>query len=243
MIVIIGSHSQTTKAIDMDSEFRGAFYQIFLVGAARTAIEQPHRNTSLKPQQLQWIRETAYPAMLLANSQYSLIKHPTHGDYEEYRDEGNYPENLEDWDIHDLTITVSNLVDSEFVKTQSPTHDEPKLTGTPTQLHNEPIQRNINSSGLQPNPKTPQKSAKKGGIEENLGSTQSKSCELLETQGSGFLDEPNPTQHEASLIITNNHEPISTVIKKVWGLSPSKSPEYLHRKAQVEAFRKQSKGA
>lgn len=242
MIVIVGSHSQTTKAIDMDGEFRGAFYQLFLVGAARNAIDQPHRKTSLKPLQEQWIREAAYPVLLLANSQYSLVKHPTHGDYEEYKDEGNYPENLEDWDINDLSIAVSNLVDSEFVKTQTRTHDEPKLTETSTQVHNQPNQRNFNSSGFQPNPKTSQNSAKKGGREQNLGSTQSKTCEPVITESSGLLDEPNLTQDEASLIIINNHEPISTVIKKVWGLSPSKSSEYLTRKAQVESFRKQPKG-
>jgi len=229
MIVIVGSHSQTTKALDMDSEFRGAFYQIFLVGAARTAIDQPHRNTSLKPQQEAWIRETAYPAILLANSQYSLIKHPTHGDYEEYKDEGNYPENLEDWEINDLTITVSNLVDSEFVKTQCRTRDEPKLTETTIQTQLEPVSPQIKSSRFQLNPNTPPNTPKKEGLDENLGSTQSKNRELLQTIGCGFLDEPELNPGELELINKYNHEPVSTVIKKIWGLSPSKASEKSYR--------------
>lgn len=245
MIVIVGSHSQTTKAIDMDGEFRGAFYQLFLVGAARNAIDQPHRKTSLRPLQEQWIREAAYPVLLLANAQYSLVKHPTHGDYDEYKDKGNYPENLEDWEINQLSIPVVNSVNPEFVKTQTTTHNEPKVTETSTQVHNQPNQRKINSSQVQPSSstqKTTLNNGQKGGSDENLGSTHSKTCEPLITESSGLLDKAKLTQDEASLIIKNNHEPVSTVIKKVWGLLPSKSSEYLHRKAQVEAMRKQPKG-
>jgi hypothetical protein len=108
MIVLVGNHSQTTEAIEMDAEFRNAFYQLFLVGAARYAIEQPHRKTRLIPVMEKWINETAYPALLLSNSCYSLVKHPTHGDYDQYQDSGNPPQNLEDWEV--------NLEDVEFIK-------------------------------------------------------------------------------------------------------------------------------
>ena len=109
LVVLIGNHSQTTKAISMDSEFRSAFYQLFLVGAARYAVEQPHRNTGLtKLEENYIIKGAAYPALMLANMQYSLVKHPTHGEYKQYRDKGNIPKNLEQWE--------SNISDTELSK-------------------------------------------------------------------------------------------------------------------------------
>ncbi len=109
LVVLIGNHSQTTKAISMDSEFRSAFYQLFLVGAARYAVEQPHRNTGLtKLEENYIIKGAAYPALMLANMQYSLVLHPTHGEYKQYRDKGNLPRNLEQWEL--------KLSDTELVK-------------------------------------------------------------------------------------------------------------------------------
>lgn len=108
LVILIGNHSQTTKAISMDSEFRSAFYQLFLVGAARYAVDQPHRNTGLSKLEENYIRNAAYPALMLANSQYSLVVHPTHSDYKQYRDKGNLPRNLEQWE--------SNILDTELIK-------------------------------------------------------------------------------------------------------------------------------
>ncbi|KAB8315339.1 ATP-binding protein [Tolypothrix campylonemoides VB511288] len=121
MIVLVGNHSQTTAAIEMDAEFRGAFYQLFLVGAARYAIEQPHRKTRLTPVQEKWINETAYPALLLSNSSYSLVKHPTHGDYEEYQDSGNPPQNLEDWEVN---LEEVELIKCPHCKTEALDHSK-----------------------------------------------------------------------------------------------------------------------
>ncbi len=180
----------------------------------------------------------------MANSQYSLVKHPTHGDYDEYKDEGNYPENLEDWEINQLSIPVVNSVNPEFVKTQIKTHDELKLTETIFMNPVKPDSIQDGSSGFNPGSQTEettQKTARKGGSSEKLGLTEGKTSELINMKGSEFLHEPSLTQDEASLIIMNNHEPVSTVIKKIWGLSPSRSSEYLNRKAQVEAMRKQPK--
>jgi len=109
LTVVIGNHSQTTKALDMDAEFRGSFYQLFLVGAARYAIDQPHRNTGLSKAEEQWVRTAAYPALMLANSQYSLVKHPTHGEYKQYRDSGNIPKNLENWESNPVTLADETL--------------------------------------------------------------------------------------------------------------------------------------
>jgi len=246
MIVIVGTHSQTTKAIDMDAEFRGAFYQLFLVGSARNAIDQPHRKTYLKPVQEQWIRETAYPVLLLANAQYSLVKHPTHGDYEEYKDEGNYPENLEDWDINQLSVAVSNSVKVEYTVTQSSTHVLPNVTATTTQVENhypEPHSKGSESYPAVKTVKITENNGEKGESDENLGSETSKALEPLIDKTSGYNSLPVLTQGEIELLNKYNYEPISTVIKKVWDISPSKYPSYLNRKAQVENFRKQSKGA
>lgn len=246
MIVIVGSHSQTTKAIDMDGEFRGSFYQLFLVGAARNAIDQPHRKTSLKPQQEQWIRESAYPVLLLANAQYSIVKHPTHGDYEEYKDEGNYPDNLEDWDINPLSIAVSNSVKSEYILTQTSTHVLPNVTATTTQVENHYPERYSKGSESYPvveSVKNPENNAKKEGSGKNLGSKTSKTPEPLIDNTSGYNTLPVLTQGEIELLNKYNYEPVSSVIKKIWNISPSKYPSYLNRKEQVETFRKQSKGA
>ena len=110
LVVLIGNHSQTTKAISMDSEFRSAFYQLFLVGAARYAVEQPHRNTGLSKLEENHINKSAYPALMLANMQYSLVKHPTHGDYKQYRDKGNLPRNLEQWESNIDSTELSKLL-------------------------------------------------------------------------------------------------------------------------------------
>ena len=106
LVVLIGNHSQTTKAISMDAEFRSAFYQLFLVGAARYAVEQPNRNTGLSKLEENWIKNASYPALMLANMQYSLVKHPTHSQYREYRDRGNLPRNLEQWES---SISITEL--------------------------------------------------------------------------------------------------------------------------------------
>jgi len=160
--VIIGHHSQTTKAIDMDAEFRNSFYQLFLVGAARYAIEQPGRNTGLKPEQELWVKSAAYPALMLSNWQYKLVKHPTHGDYREYRDKGNAPKNLQQWASNPVTLAIS------------------------------------------------------------LKS---------ETNGSRPL-----TQAEIDMIysLAASGKTTSQIIKKLWGLSPSKSEEYQVKKQMVE---------
>ncbi len=110
LVVLIGNHSQTTKAISMDSEFRSAFYQLFLVGAARYAVEQPHRNTGLSKLEENYIKSAAYPALMLANMQYSLVKHPTHGDYKQYRDKGNLPRNLEQWESNIDSTELGKLL-------------------------------------------------------------------------------------------------------------------------------------
>jgi hypothetical protein len=110
--VVIGHHSQTTKAIEMDGEFRNSFYQLFLVGAARYAIDQPGRSVGLQSQEEYWVKKAAYPALMLINWQYSLIKHPTHGDYQEYRDKGNAPKNLHKWLVNPITI-------AEHISTES----------------------------------------------------------------------------------------------------------------------------
>ena len=94
----------------MDSEFRSAFYQLFLVGAARYAVEQPHRNTGLSKLEENYIKSAAYPALMLANMQYSLVKHPTHGEYKQYRDKGNSPRNLEQWESNIDSTELSKLL-------------------------------------------------------------------------------------------------------------------------------------
>jgi DNA polymerase III delta prime subunit len=107
VIVLVGNHSQTTKAIKMDGEFRSSFYQLFLVGAARYAIKQPGREIELKKWEKDWVSEAAYPCLALINGQYKVCKHPTHHEYPDYKDSGNPPLNLEKWDVNPLTIKLA----------------------------------------------------------------------------------------------------------------------------------------
>ncbi len=90
MIVLVGNHSQTTSAIEMDSEFRGAFYQLFLVGAAVHRINQPNA-PALKQHESEWIKSAAYPVLVCFNGRYQASQHPTHYTYKEYQDTGNPP--------------------------------------------------------------------------------------------------------------------------------------------------------
>ncbi|MEO1558104.1 MAG: hypothetical protein AAFS12_00270 [Cyanobacteria bacterium J06632_19] len=115
IVVIVGNHSETTKAIEMDGQFRSAFYQLFLVGAARYVIDQPSKNARLTQQQENHVLNTAYPALLLVNGKYDVAKHPTHGDYAEYQDSGNVPDNLEDWETNGLTIPITEKYKSLLV--------------------------------------------------------------------------------------------------------------------------------
>lgn len=108
VIVLVGNHSQTTKAIIMDGEFRASFYQLFLVGAARYAINQPGRDVDLKKWEEEWIKEAAYPCLALINGQYKVCKHPTHHDYSDYKDSDNPPKNIEQWEVNPITITLAS---------------------------------------------------------------------------------------------------------------------------------------
>ncbi|MUH01047.1 hypothetical protein F7734_55810 [Scytonema sp. UIC 10036] len=105
MVILVGNHSQTTSAIKMDAEFRSAFYQLFLVGAARELMKKPN-SPDLKDWEANWIQDTAYPAISLINGQWNLCIHPTHWNYTEYRDSGNPPKGLQEMKIQPLSIAV-----------------------------------------------------------------------------------------------------------------------------------------
>lgn len=90
VIVLIGNHSQTTTAIDMDSQFRDSFYQLFLVGAAVSRINMPN-SPALKEYEEQWIRSSDYPVLIGINGKFQASQHPTHSIYNIYQDSGNPP--------------------------------------------------------------------------------------------------------------------------------------------------------
>jgi len=90
VIVLIGNHSQTTTAIDMDSQFRDSFYQLFLCGAAVSRINMPNA-PALKQYEEEWIRSSAYPVLIGINGRFQSCQHPTHWTYKEYQDSGNPP--------------------------------------------------------------------------------------------------------------------------------------------------------
>ncbi|MEM6399124.1 MAG: hypothetical protein AAF757_02670, partial [Cyanobacteria bacterium P01_D01_bin.116] len=123
LIVIVGNHSETTKALNIDGQFRSAFYQLFLVGAARYVLDQPNKNARLTQHKENHIINAAYPALLVANNKYDVVKHPTHGEYTEYQDSGNIPENLEDWDINNLNIPIVEKYKSWLINDDSELED------------------------------------------------------------------------------------------------------------------------
>lgn len=102
VIVLIANHSQTTRAIDMDSQFRDAFYQLFLVGAAVQKLNMPN-SPALKKHEEEWIRTAPYPVLTCINGRYQACQHPTHYTYQEYKDSGNPPVGL-------VEMTPNNVV-------------------------------------------------------------------------------------------------------------------------------------
>lgn len=108
MVILVGNHSQTTSAIKMDSEYRSAFYQLFLVGAARELIRKPNA-PEFKEWESKWLQETSYPAITLINGQWSICLHPTHWNYSEYRDSGNPPKGLIETSQKELTIALAGV--------------------------------------------------------------------------------------------------------------------------------------
>uniref|UniRef100_A0A0C1RNF2 AAA+ ATPase domain-containing protein n=1 Tax=Tolypothrix bouteillei VB521301 TaxID=1479485 RepID=A0A0C1RNF2_9CYAN len=103
VIVLIGNHSQTTSAIDMDSEFRSAFYQLFLVGAARHKLNMPNA-PKLKPSDENFISTAPYPVLVSINGKFEVCQHPTHSVYREYRDSGLPPIGIEKLSPNDVKI-------------------------------------------------------------------------------------------------------------------------------------------
>jgi DNA polymerase III delta prime subunit len=124
VIVLIGNHSQTTTAIDMDSQFRDSFYQLFLCGAAVSRINMPNA-PALKQYEEEWIRTAAYPVLIGINGRFQSCQHPTHWTYKEYQDSGNPPIGL--MEMKPIVVTIGK-------KTYSPTIETAILTDADKEL-------------------------------------------------------------------------------------------------------------
>jgi hypothetical protein len=129
VIVLIGNHSQTTTAIDMDSQFRDAFYQMFLVGAALQKLNMPN-SPALKSHEEEWIRSATYPVLTCINGRYQACQHPTHYTYQEYKDVGNPPVGLIELKPNTVTLGTNTYFAStsqtEFTEQQKQLIDENK---------------------------------------------------------------------------------------------------------------------
>lgn len=229
LVVILGNHSQTTSAVLMDGEFRNSFYQLFLVGAARYLVNQPGKNCNLSDLQEKWVQDAAYPAIALINGQYKLCKHPTHHDYEQYKDEGNVPKNLKQQKPVKLTISLPE--NHQSYEAINP--DEPSSTQFTQHPPNTP------STLTQP--------------ELNLNPTELVS-NLQATNGNGYavaLVEPkiiqfpksptsiNPPQPEPTLedkvakLLADGIVSPAKIVEALWGIKPSKSQKYKARLGEV----------
>ncbi|MEM6403136.1 MAG: hypothetical protein AAF757_23390, partial [Cyanobacteria bacterium P01_D01_bin.116] len=257
LIVIVGNHSETTKALNIDGQFRSAFYQLFLVGAARYVLDQPNKNARLTQHKENHIINAAYPALLVANNKYDVVKHPTHGEYTEYQDSGNIPENLEDWDINNLTISIvekyQSWVDKISGSGSSPVHTNYSKNPANFQVHNRVASSDINSSQVQPG------SVGLGSVGFGLGSGSTQPDRnpegsdinssqvqpgLTQKQKSakigGFSGnrvEPGLTQDELTFINSNPDLSTSKVVMHLWGIKPSKSNRYQDKKKLVESYK------
>src|SRR5579883_3168497 len=129
VIVLIANHSQTTTAIDMDSQFRDAFYQMFLVGAALQKLNMPN-SPALKRHEEEWIKSAPYPVLTCINGRYQACQHPTHYTYQEYKDVGNPPVGL--IELKPNTVTLGNntyfasISQAEFTEREKQLIDENK---------------------------------------------------------------------------------------------------------------------
>jgi len=229
LVVILGNHSQTTSAVLMDGEFRNSFYQLFLVGAARYLISQPGKNCNLSDIQEKWVQNAGYPAISLINGQYKLCQHPTHHEYETYKDDGNIPKNLKEQKPVKLTISLPEsyqayqninsvqLSSIGFAK-HPPNTPSTQTQPEPNSTKIEPVANLQASNGngyavtlvepeIIPNPKTPI---------------------------SG-----NPTQPESTLgdkvakLLADGVVSPAKIVEAIWGLKPSKSQKYKARVGEV----------
>jgi len=108
IIVILGNHSQTTTAIEMDSQYRESFVQLWLCGAATHKLNMPNA-PQLKQNEIDWIKDNAYPALVSINGKYTTAQHPTHSNYNEYQDKGLPPIGIENWEQNSAVIGGMNI--------------------------------------------------------------------------------------------------------------------------------------
>jgi hypothetical protein len=116
IIVLLGNHSQTTTAIDMDSQYREAFVQLFLVGAATHKLNMPNA-PQLKQYESDWIQQSAYPCLVAINGKYQACQHPTHSAYNRYQDKGLPPIGIAD--MEQVSIAVGGFSVAKARKRQS----------------------------------------------------------------------------------------------------------------------------
>jgi hypothetical protein len=107
IIVLLGNHSQTTKAIEMDSQYREAFVQLWLAGAATHKLNMPQA-PQMSQKEIDWVRDQPYPVIVSINGKFTATQHPTHYPYNEYQDKGLPPIGVENWDSNTVVIGGMN---------------------------------------------------------------------------------------------------------------------------------------
>jgi len=108
VIVILGNHSQTTTAIDMDSQYREAFVQLWLCGAATHKLNMPN-SPQLKQAEIDWINSSPYPCLVSINGKHQACEHPTHSVYNEYKDKGLPPVGIQGWEPNTVVMGDMNI--------------------------------------------------------------------------------------------------------------------------------------
>lgn len=93
IIILAGIHSDARDEWDFGSQIRDSFVEILLVSAARNVYTQQAR-LDLDAGDKRWIKEAAYPAVVIENGRTTVVEHPTHGSYPSYKD-GQAPKNIQ----------------------------------------------------------------------------------------------------------------------------------------------------
>lgn len=84
---VIANQSDNCSAIGLDSKYKANYTHIFVGELARRQFKKGSLEYEL-------LKSTAYPCAVAGNIPETSAKHPTHGDYSQFKKKGNAPQNL-----------------------------------------------------------------------------------------------------------------------------------------------------
>ena len=121
IILIFVTHTSNVTNKKIDAQERDCFTSITL---GVSAISKAEKVWGKKSQECKLLKQQAYPCVVISNGIPHLAIHPTHGEYEEFKQSGNPPKNLLPiHQIHDFgqppatnTATGQPPADTDYLK-------------------------------------------------------------------------------------------------------------------------------